>query len=221
MSDTTIEGKCPIPLILSPSLEIYRGNYEEIIANAIEKIITFASNYNWDFYTINRLIKQIEIFSTKEKFDESVIKAFKLDSNTIVPKTASAIVANDILLIVSPEVYIDIYSQGLEENFYQKLITHELAHQLHIRILKGDEEKMGPKWFYEGFAIHAANQFQGTKKKLNNKAIWEIIHTDKDSIYQFYKEVIEYLLEKTKLEDLVKNAGNANFIESVHTLMGE
>lgn len=219
MSSNLKKGVYPLPLVLPPSLEMNRSQFEEMIWNAQEKIISFAINHNWDI-TKDPLIKKIEIFYTKDKFDEAVIKAFHLESDTLIPKKACAVVANDVLLMVSPEVYMEIYPQGFEENYYQKLIIHELAHQLHIRILKGDEDKMGPKWFYEGFAIHVANQFQGIEKQLNKDGIWEIIHTDKDVSYQDYKEVIEYVLEKTNLEDLIENAGEANFVEYVHKNCG-
>ncbi|WP_442598801.1 hypothetical protein [Neobacillus sp. D3-1R] len=210
-------GEFELPLLLPDSLEKNRGTYQAMIKKAMENINLFAKSRNWNFYTNTFLINQVEIFSTKEDFDKAVCMAFGLEENVIIPKTASAIVANDHLLMVSPEVYLDIYPQGYESDFYEKLIIHELAHQLHIRILHGEEEKMGPKWFFEGFAIHTAKQFQDRPQQLNKDEIWGIIETDKDSGYQIYKEVIEYVLEKINLQDLVEKAGEANFKEFIRS----
>ena len=48
---------------------------------------------------------------------------------------------------VSPKVYSQIYTEGIEEKSFEKLITHEMVHSLHIRILNGNEEAAGPICF--------------------------------------------------------------------------
>jgi hypothetical protein len=63
-------------------------------------------------------------------------------------------------MAVSPELYAENYPEGIEEDSYEKLLAHKIAHGLHIRILNGDEGRMGPTWFFEGFAIYAVEQFR-------------------------------------------------------------
>jgi hypothetical protein len=40
---------------------------------------------------------------------------------------------------------------------FEKLLTHEMAHRLHIRILDGSEEAMGPVWFYGALIDNSAD----------------------------------------------------------------
>ena len=51
---------------------------------------------------------------------------------------------------MSKTFYFDRYTGVTEVYGYEKLIAHELAHAYHIQLLDGDEESMGPVWFYEG-----------------------------------------------------------------------
>ncbi|MDP4083682.1 MAG: hypothetical protein Q8934_03605 [Bacillota bacterium] len=209
-----------VSLELPEYLEMDRSQIEKTLFTAQEKVRTFAASHNWGLYANEALIKKTHIFSTKNEFDYAVITAFDLNSNTVLPLTVSAIIANDELLMVSPNVYAEIYPQGKEENSYKKLIIHELAHALHIRILNGDEEKMGPKWFFEGFAIYAAKQFESHRNILSDDEIWEIILTDKETNYQSYKEVMDFLLEKVSINELVAHAWKSNFLEFLQSTLG-
>lgn len=202
-----------IAIELPSSLEKERNQFIEFLLNAQKKIDSFALQHQWQSHVNKGLINKVRIFSTKTAFDEALISAFQLEDNRIIPATAAAIIANDELLMVSPDVYSNIYPPGIEENSYEKLIIHELAHALHIRILDGDEEKMGPRWFYEGFAIHVANQFQAAKRHLTTKEICIIINLDKDTTYHDYKDVFDFLLKKVSIQELLEHSLKPNFIK--------
>ncbi len=70
--------------------------------------------------------------------------------------------------------YAEIYPEGIEDKSFEKLLTHEMAHRLHIRILDGNEEAMGPIWFFEGFAIYIADQLIKPEINLSKKEMYEI-----------------------------------------------
>ena len=134
----------------------------------------------------------ISILST----DLMIQNSFKLD------KTFSAALEKRRLIAISPVIYAENYPDGIEENSFEKLFTHEMAHRFHIRLLDGDEDAMGPIWFFEGFAIYAAGQFCNSKLKLTENEIWEIVNSTARGSYKKYDYVFRYFLEKIPLNNL-------------------
>lgn len=208
-------------LELPESLEFKRAEFLAMVGEAEERIRMFAEEHNWHAHVAEPLVKTVKILSSKDSFDEAVLEAFNLDKNYIIPRTAVAVVAGDELLMVPPNIYLELYPQGYEKDFFIKLKVHELAHVLHIRILGGNEDKMGPKWFYEGFAVYAAEQFTEYKIQLSMDEICTIISSDKDVSYQAYKEVIVRVLEKADLATLVEQAGETDFSVKINRLLVE
>lgn len=199
-----------IPLELPPTEEKLRNWFEIKISNAQRRISEFASDYQWDMYVTTPLIKKFQV-CTKEQFDKELILAFHLDSETNIPKTYSAVIANEVLLAVTPETFAENYPDGQEEEAYEKLLAHELAHALHIRILEGKEEEMGPRWFYEGFALFAANQFQHVPEKMTKEDMQKIISTDGSVSYVYYRQIMDELLCQMDLKNAVKCARTQSF----------
>ena len=91
-------------------------------------------------------------------------------------------------------------------------MAHEIAHRLHVRILNGNEEAMGPLWFFEGFALYAANQFEDSSLILSEEEIGEIIRSEERGSYEKYAFVFRYFLKKKPLEDMIEQAGKKDFI---------
>jgi hypothetical protein len=112
---------------------------------------------------------------------------------------------------ISPQLYDTIFPEGIETDSFEKLITHELAHCLHVRILDGEEEKMGPIWFFEGFAIFAAGQFINDTSKPTN--LWEIVERERRGSYLQYGRVFGYFVDKIPLRELIRQSCKDNFIE--------
>ncbi|WP_330948718.1 hypothetical protein [Virgibacillus sp. MG-45] len=200
-----------IPLELPPTEENRRNEFELKISNAQRRISEFASAYQWSKYLSTPLINKLQICSTKEQFDKEVKLAFHLDPETNIPKTYSAVITNDILLAVTPETYAKNYPIGQEENAYEKLLAHELAHAFHIRILEGKEDEMGPRWFYEGFALLAANQFQHVTDKMKKADMQKIINTDESVSYVYYRQIMDELLCQMDLKVAVNCARAQDF----------
>lgn len=198
-----------LPINLPSSLESKRAKFENLFLNAQNRLNTFAAINGW---STKPFIDRAEIYNSHSEFVKTVAKLLNTEPS-IFPKQFSACLENRVFIAVSPEVYSEIYSEGNEPNSYEKLITHEMAHRLHVTILNGNEEAMGPVWFYEGFAIHAANQFESTKPFLSDNEIWEIIQAANRGSYIKYAPVMDYLLKKVPLDVLVRKASDGDFIE--------
>ena len=57
-----------------------------------------------------------------------------------IPATYVAGFEKDFFFAVSPEIYATNVAKFVEPDFYEKLITHEMAHKLHVRLVNGNEE---------------------------------------------------------------------------------
>jgi len=204
-------GIFKVPVKVPSCLEPKRSEFEKYILQAQEQLWNFALKYKWTDFLKSPLIHQAEIYNNKSEF---INKLKQIVNNPLLLniKGFSACIENKSLLIVTPELYRKIYPQADEKNAYIKLITHELAHQLHIRILNGNEDKMGPVWFFEGFALYAAGQFENSIIK-DKSEIWKIIKGNERVHYKKYSAIIRYFFKKIPLEVLVEKAGDEDFLD--------
>ena len=206
-------GVFKAPLKLSEKLEQDRDFYMQVILDAQKRIRTFAEEFKWKDLITDPFFKGVEIYSDKKDFDNALRKSLKLHKDFIIPESACAALENEILFSVSKELYRKIYPEGDEQNAFEKLLAHEIAHRLHIRILEGNEDAMGPIWFFEGFAIYAAGQFEGDKTKLTKTEIKKVISTQDRISYRKYALVIREILKKISLHEAVMNAFREDFNE--------
>jgi hypothetical protein len=123
-----------------------------------------------------------------------------------------------VFFSIYPELYGRTYRDGNEPDAFAKLVCHELLHRLHVRILKGDEEAMGPMWFFEGFAVVGSNQFASKALDLSREERKAIILSKSRGSYVRYGKVLRYLLQFTDLPSLVKRAGKSDFKDYVLSL---
>ncbi len=172
----------------------------------------FAERHGWGHLTGKSFADRAAMFDSKEAFDRAVIEVCELDPSTRLLPTACAALERRVLLSVSPELYARVYPEGVEEGSFEKLLAHEMAHRLHIRILDGDEDAMGPVWFFEGFAIHAAGQFRDSAPRLSHGEIWETIRSRTRGSYARYASVFGHLLKYAELAELVAMAGREDFL---------
>ena len=212
------EVSLKIPIILSNSLENQRREFEEIVFNAQKNVQKFAEQHDWKFLIYENFMDSVIICDSKEEFDNTVKEFLEMDFATELPKSFSACLENRTLISVSPNVYAVIYPEGTEDKSFEKLLTHEISHRLHVRILDGNEDVMGPIWFFEGFAIYAANQFSNSNIKLSENEIWEIVEITERGSYEKYAFVFRHFANKVSLNELVKRAGDDNFINWLKSL---
>lgn len=202
-------GIFAIPLILPVSLEGQRQELEQSIMAAQKIMVDFARKHGWEEFVSNSFADQAEIFATQDDFLDRLKEMFGMEVDQQLPKTAVAGLENRILMAVSPAEYFRIFPQGDENMAFEKLLAHEIVHRLHVRILHGNEEAMGPIWFFEAFAIYGADQLANEKLSLDK--IKETIAGIERGSYLKYSAVIRFLLKHYKLQDLVARAGNPDF----------
>lgn len=212
-SSINTEKNSNFHLLLPASLERRHAEFENDVTTALVDIHEFAAKYGWQELTKKPFIDSIMIFDDKKMFDKTLLKIAGADTTMILPETYCAALENRILMAVSPEIYANVYPQGIEENSYIKLLTHEIAHRLHVRILHGDEDAMGPVWFYEGFAIFAAGKFADSEIQLSEEEMMQIMNDPERGSYLNYGYIFRYFAKKVPMKELVEHAGNKDFNE--------
>jgi len=216
------------PIILPKSLESRRKEFERTLIDAQRRVRRFAEKYGWKRHVEESFFDRLEIYDDKDKFDKMLLELHGDDLESLlesasvagvsIPKEFSAGLEKNVLFAVSPELYEKNFHIGVEEDYYEKVLAHEIFHRLHIRILEGNEEAMGPIWFFEGFAIFAADQFRELAIELGADEIWEIIRSKKRGSYVKYKIVFDHFLGKVSLHELVKRAGDEDFMKWLEQL---
>lgn len=204
-----------IPLILPPSLETRRSEFLQSVNNALKIIKDFAGKHGWTEHLAESFPDSVMIFDNKSDFSKTLLKLAGADTAMVLPETYCAALEKRTLTIVSPEIYAEVYPQGIESCSYEKLMAHEIAHRLHIRILDGNEEAMGPVWFFEGFAIYAAGQFSLLQDTLTKPEIIGIINNPERGSYSNYGIVFRHFIKKYSLKELIIMSKEKNFNEAL------
>lgn len=208
----------PIDLVLPISLEPRRAELVSYVHAAVARIDTFARAHGWERHCAGPFFDSVRIFDDKAAFDAFLIAATQSDPATKLPAEFCAALENRVLAAVSPEMYDAVYPDGHEERSYEKLLAHEIAHRLHIRILGGDEEAMGPVWFYEGFAIYAADQMNDPEFVLTDDELWRIVDSPNRGSYRKYGAAIRQFLKGTTIGEMVGRAAEDGFAEWLRAL---
>lgn len=205
-------------LVLSPALEGRRAELGAAARTSIGIVRSFAGRHGWESLAAEPFMDSVMIFGDKRDFDRTLLSLVGADTSTRIPAGYCAALELRTLVAVTPEFYARVYPEGVEEGSYAKLMAHEMSHRLHIRILKGDEEAMGPIWFFEGFAVHAADQFAGQKRELGLDDIRRITDCPDRGDYRDYRLVLEHYLKKAPLHELIARAGGKGFTEWLRSL---
>lgn len=205
-------GVFDIPLRLDTTLEPQRNLLQTTLLTAQRRLKTFAQQHSWLAYVAEPFAQKAQFYATKASFDHDLLTLCGLDPTIELPSTYCGALEQGVLTAVSPHLYRALYPQGDEPDAFEKLLTHEMAHRLHIRILAGDEEAMGPVWFYEGFALHAAGQLANAAPKLEIDEIWAIVQEEERMDYRRYVTVLRYFLQKATMHQLVEQAGQEDFV---------
>jgi hypothetical protein len=205
------DGVYSVPLILSSSLEPRREQFEQTLLAAQRRIVNFAEKHGWLDLTKQSFFDRARIFDAKPDFDEALARVAGLPLSTVFPKTYSAALENRVLMAVSPELYAENYPEGVEQDSFEKLLAHEIAHRLHVRVLNGNEDAMGPTWFYEGFATYAAGQFKQCGVEMNADEIREVLAGEDRESYRKYASVFRFFAAKAPIKELIEQASKKDF----------
>jgi hypothetical protein len=195
--------------------------YERDVATALGDVSRFFRASGLELGD-HRIIESVTIFENVLKAREFMAKTYGVPIDS-VPETFSGTVEGRELFLVSRESYQQIWLKLYSEwpwgsNNYNQLIIHELAHRAHeaLAISRfGSAEAMGPTWFYEGFAVTCAGQFNTAKPQMSLEQLKDEVgqgHTPKVS-YPLYGRIVRSLATIYGMKVLVTRASEPGFPE--------
>ncbi|TAK63164.1 MAG: hypothetical protein EPO24_04415 [Bacteroidetes bacterium] len=204
-----------IRLILPASLERRRTELQNYFDAATRNIQNFSSIYEWGDLAKEEFMDSVMFFDDKHQFNIALLTLAEADTTMKLADTYCAALEKKTLVAMTPEFYSKVFPEGIEEHSFEKLLTHEIAHRLHVRILKGDEEAMGPIWFYEGFAMFAADQLSKSNIVLSNGEMIKLMNEAERGSYSKYNYIFRYFVKAIPLKELLAKAKNNNFNEEL------
>ena len=204
------------PLLLPPTHEDRRSSIVEAVAAAVEIKTTFARENGWVDEGDRSLFDRVEIFASQNELWQRVLELHDLPRDQPLPtKGLAAALEQRHLLAVTPELYVEIvpeYAQA-DPDAWARLLAHELVHRLHVEVLGGDEDAMGPMWFFEGFAVLGAGQ--SLDRGLGYASFEEALREAKDSAsplaYRRFVAAARFFAARIPLSELVLHAGGPDF----------
>jgi hypothetical protein len=204
-------GVFDYPLVLTADLEGQRAELRSALRDAQRRLVRFAATHGWLAHVEMPFATEARIFGTKAGFDRDVIALTGAPPATILPKSYSAALEGDVLVSVSPALYAANTPQGAQTGEFEKLLTHEFAHRLHIRLLDGHEDDMGPMWFFEGFACYAAGQFSDDLTEPDKALLGKVLGATSRGGYAEYAKVFRFFARKVALPDLIAEPRKPTF----------
>lgn len=209
-----------ISLRLPPQLSDRRKEFLSFLEVAHARLENFALKHGLKHLLEESFCDCWEVFDCKAEFDHRLCCLFELPENTQLPVTYSAALEKKILFSITPEIYHLNYPQGNEPEAFAKLLCHEMAHRLHIRILNGNEAAMGPVWFYEGFALYVADQFINEFKGLSSVELRQLFNEQQRGDYRRYAHAFRQLAERAgSLADFLSWPEKTDFNQRLDSIM--
>ncbi len=197
---------------VSDSQRARRDEFKFAIESGENALKAFADRHGLANYMQQSLIKRAIFVDCKQDFDDLVRRSYDLPLNAQIPGSYVAATKADVLWILLPEeVARSNPSDAQDPEFYSKLIAHELGHLLHIRALAGQEDAMGPVWFYEGFAVAAANQYEDFSWTNYKNELEQIVRDPTRGSYKKYGTILRSLLKRHPMCDLISRAKEQDF----------
>lgn len=181
--------------------------YRARVEAAEEITRAFATEHGWQDRMHTFWHAGVEIFDDQNALWKRVLELHGLSADMPLPtKGLAAGLEKNVLLVVTPEAFAQIVPDyAAEARAYERLIAHEMVHRLHVSILNGDEEAMGPTWFYEGFAVVGSGAMLGVETAtVENLAAFKAA-TGKGA-YARFAAALRYYIRCAPLPELVLNA---------------
>jgi hypothetical protein len=172
-------------------------------------IASFAfSNGFGDVYT-RGLAREVKVFTAKPEFDRYLQASGEWPRTTAVPETVVAIFGTGALLATAEAEARRTNPAIDSHDAYVRILMHELAHGLHLAVVGGDKTALGPRWFFEGFAVAAAEQFDGPE--ISAADYRAVVAGSPMADYRLFGAAVRKLLRTHSYSALIEQARKPTF----------
>lgn len=167
-----------------------------------------------------RPVDAVTVFASSGAARTALAGAYGVAVDSI-PETFSGTVVENRLFLVSRPAYEEIWRSlypewPWEDRSYHALIVHELAHRAHelwAIAQRGSADAMGPTWFFEGFAVMCARQFQTDEAPLDLEDLRRLVgagHVPEVS-YPLYGRIVRSLAARYGMSRVIALAAEPRF----------
>lgn len=185
----------------------------EKLQQAVSIIREFAAKYGWTkFCTIFNQIS-VMLVPDQETLRSHLQAIGELEDDGPPGLVAAAL--SKMIIAVEPVGVEKVRPEYLAfDKGWERLLAHELAHLLHEALVAGNERRLGPRWFFEGFACMAAGQNFGYQfDSESSSQVLEAIKQEGREQYARFEAAVRYFCRSHDLTELVERAGYADFEE--------
>jgi len=188
-----------------------RAWYVEQVLAAHADVAAFAAAHGWADL-VDVWFRRVEVFDDQLALWSHLRAEAGLPDDAPLPTPALVgALQGGVLRVVTPEEYARVQPRyGAAPGAFQRLLAHELAHRLHIAVLDGDEDAMGPRWFYEGFAVVASGDLAHLATA-GPHDVAEHMRADGVGAYAHYGAALRFWSTRIPLRELVARAGDDGF----------
>jgi hypothetical protein len=198
-------------LTCSRALYHRRREFAEKIKKADSIVRDFACSHGWDKYIERLLFTSAQIFATQKILWNKTRKVTGSSEKQPPTDGFSAVICDGHLMAVAPEEYERLRPEYASiKDGWTKLLAHEMAHEFHSRLV-GNEDQMGPQWFYEGFAMHVAGQHFDMSAISSLGRALEATHSESRGSYAEYIATFEFFRRRVGLGKMIMQAGRSDF----------
>jgi hypothetical protein len=198
-------------LRLPASLRPERARFAGYVVDAHRIVDAFAKKHGWSARMRVFFPRGIEIFATQQALWRRVMGLYGKPLDTPLPTSGlSGGLEKGILLAVTPREYRRARPEyASPPGAYTRLLAHEIAHRLHVSILRGNDDAMGPAWFYEAFAVIVSGDLPSPP--IDAATAWKHIRYKGRGAYRKWAAALRHFLTCTPLRTLVAWAGRKDF----------
>lgn len=175
--------------------------FVEDLELAFERLNRFLKKENLSQTPVESYVYKVIYFESKDIFDSEIIRLTKGQMKTI-PKTYVAFGDGGILRTISLKAYLKVHPDHTRKDFID-LLVHEAAHIFHSK--KYGDEGMGPIWFFEGFAVVAADQYFNDVK-LSKDEMKAVAAAKRRGDYKKYGFMVRELKKTHSIGDMLQKA---------------
>ncbi len=175
--------------------------FEKKLATAVARILYFSEKEGLGISDATTFVSKVFVYGTKAAFDKTLTSSPSWQAGISVPINYVGYGQSKQFHVLSFTAYQRIHPDASVDD-YTKLLTHELAHLFHISFLQGQEDEMGPTWFFEGFACYVAGQYQTSVLPEGSRLTKIKSQTGRGS-YEDYAAIFRYLTRRSSVRELL------------------
>jgi hypothetical protein len=189
-------------------LEVIRA-----VITAVDIVRDFADRHGWSSSTLDPFFRAVELYDSQQALWRRILELNALEDAPLPTDALTAALEEGVLLAVFREQA----EQSRPEYFrtfddWTRALAHELVHRLHVRILQGNEDAMGPQWFYEALAVIGSGQALGVDREIED--VDEALRLSKTTgrgSYAEYAAALRFFARRIPLPRLVEKAADPDF----------